>query len=91
MVSTQYGTGPTWTLALMSTPSYVQIGDTVAGTSTVDSKKYYWYVDDVSGSNVTVRFLFSDAENPADLDPQSNGISELTVKRLGTEYYTDTT
>ena len=91
MVSTQYGTGPTWTLALMSTPSYVQIGDTVAGTSTVDSKKYYWYVDDVSGSNVTVRFLFSDAENPADLDPQSNVISELTVKRLGTEYYTDTT
>ena len=60
----------------------------------MDDYKYYYYVAGVSGTAVTLKFLYSEGEwesSSLDPDPETQGIQSFTVKRLGSEYYTNTT
>lgn len=76
-----------WYITMTSTPTACTVGDTLTGQSTFDSQYYSYYVTDVSSSIVKVEFLY--VETPDESlapDPETQGITSFTVKRLGSDY-----
>lgn len=92
--SSQSGSGEDCVVTMTSDPSYCAAGDTLGGTSMMDDYKYYYYVESVDGDEVTLKFLYSEGDwesSSLDPDPETQGISSFTVRRLGSAYYTNTT
>jgi len=87
--SSTYG----WYITMTSTPTACIVGDTLTGQSTFDSQFYSYYVTDVSASVVKVEFLYVETPDESlDPDPETQGITSFTVKRLGSDYaVSDTT
>ena len=87
--SSTYG----WYITMTSTPTACTVGDTLTGQSTFDSQFYSYYVTDVSASVVKVEFLYVETPDESlDPDPETQGITSFTVKRLGSDYaVSDTT
>ena len=81
--SSTYG----WDITMTSTPTACIVGDTLTGQSTMDSQYYSYYVKDISSSTVTVEFLYVETPDESlDPDPETQGITSFTVKRLGSNY-----
>lgn len=81
--STTYG----WAITMTSTPTACTVGDTITGESLMDYQDYSYYVSAVSGDTVTVEFLYVETPDESlDPDPETQGITSFTVKRLGSNY-----
>ena len=81
--SSTYG----WDITMTSTPTACTVGDTLSGESQMDYQLYSYYVTGVSGTTVSVEFLYVNTPDESlDPDPETQGITSFTVKRLGSNY-----
>ena len=81
--SSTYG----WDITMTSTPTACTVGDTLSGESQMDYQLYSYYVTGVSGTTVSVEFLYVNTPDESlDPDPETQGITSFTVKRRGSNY-----
>ena len=89
--SSETATTDGWVVTMTASATSCQAGDTISGESQLDYEKYYYYVDEVDGDEVTVLFLYGPSQSDSShYAPSWQGITTFAVRRLGTSYATPT-